>query len=100
LSRRNLMTKAITKPLTTKSFADATGLSRKTIRRLESRGIICAVRDYRGWRQFSPAEVTPHEGTGTRRSHPADEYDVPGAGQFVIEHPRVSERRHGRRARG
>lgn len=47
----------MTKPITTKVLAEATGLSPKTIRRLERRGLIRAVRDYRGWRQFAPSEV-------------------------------------------
>lgn len=47
----------MTKPITTKLLADATGLSPKTIRRLERRGVIRAVRDFRGWRQFAPSEV-------------------------------------------
>lgn len=45
------------KPITTKVLAKATGMSPQTIRRLERRGLIRAVRDYRGWRQFSPSEV-------------------------------------------
>lgn len=49
--------RTMTKPITTKLLADATGLSPKTIRRLERRGVIRAVRDFRGWRQFAPSEV-------------------------------------------
>lgn len=45
------------KPITTKVLAQATGMSPQTIRRLERRGLIRAVRDYRGWRQFAPSEA-------------------------------------------
>ncbi|MBI3768763.1 MAG: MerR family DNA-binding transcriptional regulator [Deltaproteobacteria bacterium] len=45
------------KPITTKVLAEATGVSPKTIRRYERLGLIRAVRDFRGWRQFAPAEV-------------------------------------------
>lgn len=45
------------KPLTTKEFAEAVGTSVQTVRRLEKSGVINAVRDFRGWRKFSPSEV-------------------------------------------
>lgn len=38
-------------------MAEAVGLNASTIRRLERRGIIRAVRDFRGWRAFSPSEI-------------------------------------------
>jgi MerR HTH family regulatory protein len=45
------------KPLGTSEFAQAVGLSIPTVRRREKQGLIRAVRDFRGWRQFSPTEV-------------------------------------------
>jgi DNA-binding transcriptional MerR regulator len=47
----------MTKPLTTKQFADAVGVSVQTLRRFESRGLVRAVRDFRGWRKFPRSEV-------------------------------------------
>jgi DNA-binding transcriptional MerR regulator len=46
-----------TKPLRTCDLARAAGVSLGTVRRLERRGLLRAVRDYRNWRCFAPAEV-------------------------------------------
>lgn len=45
------------KPLRTIDLARSVGVSLETIRRLERRGLLRCVRDYRGWRAFAPAEV-------------------------------------------
>jgi DNA-binding transcriptional MerR regulator len=45
------------KPLRTIDLARAAGVSIETIRRLERRGLLRCVRDYRGWRAFPPTEV-------------------------------------------
>lgn len=45
------------KPLTTKNLADAAGISTATVRRMASRGLLRAVKDYRGWRAFAPSEI-------------------------------------------
>ena len=45
------------KPLTTSELATAVGVHPATIRRLERRGVVHAVRDFRGWRAFPPSEV-------------------------------------------
>jgi DNA-binding transcriptional MerR regulator len=46
-----------TKPISTSELARAVGLSIGTIRRMEQRGLLRAVRDYRGWRAFAPSEI-------------------------------------------
>jgi hypothetical protein len=45
------------KPLSTSELAHAGGVSIGTVRRLERLGLLRAVRDYRGWRAFSPTEI-------------------------------------------
>jgi hypothetical protein len=47
----------LAKPLRTIDLARAAGVNIETVRRLERRGLLHCVRDYRGWRAFAPSEV-------------------------------------------